>query len=360
MGEEPVRAIARGAMGSSYRSWSRRARDVAEREGRLVINISKRQGFKGIRDQMDRGILSYYFGGSPAIGLFRNWAVANWAKKLKVTVESVQESGSKGVLTMFKTKQDREKVLAHVHPRIRGCEVAQLAWVPDMDAAGYTPKMKPTEVKACDLPKWAKADLPKLFLSLGPVLSLPQDTREMVQNKVTATILWDNDKPLPDSVFVRLAGCEFKCPLKRVVADDETHDNDDSDQELEGTNGEHSKANEDGNAGQEEGSGSISGSCNMPQVNSEGCLQKTAHKPHLNHAHESRKGELTLPEIDGNPTQMETGMQKYKRWELDLNAALGDGDNTQASRSSTPDNGGDSSHMFLGLKVLHSWNMECS
>ncbi|KAL3688776.1 hypothetical protein R1sor_015085 [Riccia sorocarpa] len=341
-------------------------RDVAEREGRPVITVSKRQGFKGIREQMERGVLSFYLDRNQAIGPFRNWAIANWAKKLRVTVESVQESGNRGILTMFKTKQDRDKVLANIHPNIRGCTVAHLSWGPEMDMPGYTPKM---EVEVCDLPKWTKNELSQIFLSLGPVISFPQETRDLVQKNAVATILWDEEKPLPDSVFVTLAGCDYKCPLKKVEATKEAQDGDDSGCEGEGPDGDQNKQSEETVAEREGSFRGISGSNNVYQKNREGSLEDTAQilpqasGQHSMKGHTIKKGAaLTerdiwegprmLPGVGGNFTQQETNAHNINRWELDLNIVTGETDASQNSRTTPADNGGDTSHMFVGVKVL--------
>ncbi|KAL3692517.1 hypothetical protein R1sor_006168 [Riccia sorocarpa] len=79
----------------------------AEREWRPVINVSKRQGFRGIRDQMDKGIMSYYFEGTPAIGPFRNWAIANWAKSCG-SLWRVFRSREKGVRKVVHTNEHPE------------------------------------------------------------------------------------------------------------------------------------------------------------------------------------------------------------------------------------------------------------
>ncbi|KAL3693739.1 hypothetical protein R1sor_007390 [Riccia sorocarpa] len=91
---------------------------------------------------------------------------------------------------MMKSKQDRDTVLSHVHAHIRNCTVAHMPWTPDMDVAGYVPKLKPTEVE-----------------------------------------------PLPDSVFVTLAGCDYQCPLRKVE-EIKSSQGGDSDQE-EGHSSEH-------------------------------------------------------------------------------------------------------------------------
>ncbi|KAL3677816.1 hypothetical protein R1sor_020772 [Riccia sorocarpa] len=208
----------------------------SDNEGPLAprVSVSKREGFKIIRKQMERGILTYYFEGTPSIGPFRNWVVANWAKKLHVTVETVQESGNRGFLTILKTKEDKETILSHVHANIRGCVVAHLPWSSEMDVIGYSPSLKPMEVALSGVPTWAKPDIPKIFLMLGPGTSLPLESREMVHKDIVATILWDEAKDLPKSMLVCIAGCDFKCEVRKVVQKKTTDDTEHSDQEDTG------------------------------------------------------------------------------------------------------------------------------
>ncbi|KAL3687942.1 hypothetical protein R1sor_014251 [Riccia sorocarpa] len=189
---------------------------------------------------MERGILSFYSEGNPAIGPFRNWVVANWAKKLRVTLESVQESGQRGFLTMMKTRQDRDTVLTHVHAHIRGCVVAHMAWIPQMDVTGYVAKPKPLE------------------------------------NNVTAKILWDKEKPLPDSVIITLAGCDFKCPLRKVEEGKPIQEGDDSESDAEQADGLQPKHDATTNGSHEGERRCSSEQQNTNHVNSEVQLTDTA------------------------------------------------------------------------------------
>ncbi|KAL3681276.1 hypothetical protein R1sor_024232 [Riccia sorocarpa] len=278
---------------------------------------------------MERGVLSYYLEGNLAIGLFRNWVMANWAKKLRVTVEIVQECGNRDFLTMLKTRQDRDVVLSHVHPHIRGCVVAHMQWTLDMDMVGYKPKMKPLEVEVSYLPKWAKKELPKVFLSLGPVLSFPPETQEMLQSSVMATILWDQVKSLPDSVFLSLAGCKYKCQLRKVMHKKEDDDIDDSDWEETADN--HQNNGAEANQNGQELSSNIQGKSRTRKGGSSGNMARSS---------SDGSGGTTT---NGDSSQLK---------EFDLNMLAGDADVTQTSRTSAADKGGDQNQMFLGVKFL--------
>ncbi|KAL3693515.1 hypothetical protein R1sor_007166 [Riccia sorocarpa] len=71
----------------------------------VQVKISRKEGTRTIRKIIDRGILTYYFKGEPAIGPFRSWALNNWGRKFNVQIESVQEAGAKSILTVLSSAE---------------------------------------------------------------------------------------------------------------------------------------------------------------------------------------------------------------------------------------------------------------
>ncbi|KAL3694198.1 hypothetical protein R1sor_007849 [Riccia sorocarpa] len=296
------------------------------------VSVSKREGFKIIRKQMERGILTYYFEGTPSIGPFRKWVVANWAKKLHVTVETVPESGNRGFLTILKTKEDKETILSHVHANIRGCVVAHLPWSPEMDVIGYSPSLKPMEVALSGVPSWAKPDIPKIFLMLGPVTSLPLESREMVHKDIVATILWDEAKDLPKSLLVCIAGCDFKCEVRKVVHKKTTDDTEDPDQEDTGEDCQKDNAEDNRDMHFAEGDRTL-GECSK--------------------AAEARTGvnHQLLLQYREMESGSKGGSTSHNRVGFDLNISVEEADSSQLSRTAAVDSR-DKNQLILGVTVL--------
>ncbi|KAL3679058.1 hypothetical protein R1sor_022014 [Riccia sorocarpa] len=158
--------------------------------------------------------------------------MTNWARKLDVHIDSVQESGKKAILTVFTSHEEREKVLGCPHPPIRGCEVAHFAWEPSMDDENYLPPLKPIEVEVYNMPKWAKDIVPNIFNNMGQVIHIPYDSRELIKRDGRATILWDESIRLPSSIKVTLGPKSVTCRV-RNISESEGGDSDIDDAEVE-------------------------------------------------------------------------------------------------------------------------------
>ncbi|KAL3700217.1 hypothetical protein R1sor_018239 [Riccia sorocarpa] len=184
-------------------------------DGRRQIRISNRGGLRGIRRLVERGILTYYYRGEQMIGAFRSWVTTNWGRKFNVQIDSIQEAGDRAMLTVLETTEERDEILRNLHPPppIRGCLIAHFPWTPEMDKENFQPQLKPMQVEICNIPKWAKDELPRVFMILGQVLHIPQESREMVRKDVRGTILWKEEEDLPDTILVTILNKTTTCKV---------------------------------------------------------------------------------------------------------------------------------------------------
>ncbi|KAL3698892.1 hypothetical protein R1sor_012968 [Riccia sorocarpa] len=182
----------------------------------VQVTVSKKDSLKGIKNLAEKGVLSFYFEGEPVISSFRSWAQIHWGRKLNAQIDSIQEFGDKRILTVLVTADAREEVLKQSHQSIKGCLVAHFPWSPDMETPEYNPVLKPIQVEVERIPKRVKEDLIKILSRLGQVLHIPPDSRDLVYKGVTATILRDENEPLPDVLIVNALGCQFRCPVREV------------------------------------------------------------------------------------------------------------------------------------------------
>ncbi|KAL3690749.1 hypothetical protein R1sor_004400 [Riccia sorocarpa] len=93
---------------------------VDANEVAIQVNVSKKDSLKGIKNLAEKGVLTYYFQGDPVISSFRSWAQVHWGRKKNAQIDTIQELGDNGVLTVFVTAEAREEVLKYTHPAIKG------------------------------------------------------------------------------------------------------------------------------------------------------------------------------------------------------------------------------------------------
>ncbi|KAL3676626.1 hypothetical protein R1sor_026574 [Riccia sorocarpa] len=132
------------------------------------------------------------------------------------------------MLTVPKTTEERDEILRNPHPPIRGCLIAHFPYTPEMDEEHFQPQLKPLQVAICNIPKWAKEELPRVFMSLGQVLHIPQESREMVRKDVRGTIMWKEEEELPDTILVTIlhksTTCKVRKPRPRKTEEELPHE----------------------------------------------------------------------------------------------------------------------------------------
>ncbi|KAL3691718.1 hypothetical protein R1sor_005369 [Riccia sorocarpa] len=133
------------------------------------VKIGMTECLKAIRRLAEKGIVSFYFAGEPAIGPFRSWVQANWGREIGAQIVSVQELGERAFLTTVMTAGEWDAILRNPYAPIRGCKclVAHLPWTPDTEAENFRPAAKPIQVELLRVPKWAKEHLLKIFAKIG-------------------------------------------------------------------------------------------------------------------------------------------------------------------------------------------------
>ncbi|KAL3701121.1 hypothetical protein R1sor_019143 [Riccia sorocarpa] len=75
-------------------------------EPEIRVAVSGKEGLKGIKKLIEKGIYTYYFEGEPLIAAFRSWVMTNWGRRLNIQIDAILEATDRAILTIGATSTE--------------------------------------------------------------------------------------------------------------------------------------------------------------------------------------------------------------------------------------------------------------
>ncbi|KAL2624295.1 hypothetical protein R1flu_008540 [Riccia fluitans] len=155
---------------------------------RYRIQRPLRQGTAAMTTLLNMGLVAVFSTNPPLLDRYKEWTLEHWEKRLKLCVLHSRFLGRSVFLTVFDSKEHRDKALTCHLPTINGSTSKLLPWTPQCEQEGVSLTTQLMWVELLRISSLYAEWVPDLFQQLGPVIQMPSTTLTLTYEDARAHI----------------------------------------------------------------------------------------------------------------------------------------------------------------------------